>query len=409
MSIKKLIWLLLCLPVFCFSAPDEVTKQASYLQAILEQADEAYFERQDSIMGDEAYDALRLRYDDLGALYPELLDSDGVGFAVAEEPIAHIHPVLSLKKAYSDDEVLSFVTACGTNERFCVEPKIDGLTLVLYYQNGVLVQALTRGDGKAGHDVTAAVLASGAVPNRVKEAPPSLRARGELYLPSEAFEALNERREREGLSRLKSTRSTAAGSLRLSDYAEVARRGLQLQVFEWIDGNRRPDCHTDALEKLRAFGLPTVDSKRVSAAELLGCVAQLNGARAGLPFDTDGVVIKVDSFERFLALGATARYPRGAMARKYKSQPVVTQLQRVEWSQGPSGKWTPVAHFTPVEMEGATVQSATLHNLNHIRAMDLRIGDWIQVIRAGGAVPEIVGVSLEKRSGSETPVPGPEH
>lgn len=399
------IVLLLGSPLLSGAAPDGVVQQAGHLRAILAQADDAYFNKHESIMGNAAYDALRRRYESLVARYPELGGTDAVGAVAGADAVPHTQPVLSLKKAYSDAGVEKFVGECGTNHLFCIEPKIDGLTVVLHYRNGVLVRALTRGDGTAGQDVTKAVLAAGCAPPELAGAEFDLCVRGELFLTKEAFSALNARRQQEGLPELKSARNTASGTLRLSDYAEVAHRRLSLRVFEWIEGGPQPDSHTQALALLWQLGFPTVESITVPGGRVVAEVGQLNRRRHALPYGTDGIVVRIDDRQRYTELGATAHHPRGALARKYKTRPIVTQLLRVEWSQGTSGKWTPVAHFAPVEMAGATVRSATLHNEDHLRALDLRIGDWIQVIRAGGAVPEIIGVCTDRRTGTEKTIP----
>lgn len=403
-------WVILCLFLLqsiCGAVPEEVEKQAGYLAAVLRQADEAYFNKNSSIMSDVAYDALRAQYERLVADFPELKSKDSVGVKPTKDKVLHSKPVLSLQKVYSDERLLLFAERCGVNQQFCIEPKIDGVAIVLRYRKGVLQRALTRGDGKQGSDVTAALIASGCAPFYLDNAPDVLDVRGEVFLPFKAFNALNERRKNTGQPLLKSPRNTAGGTLRLHDYAETARRGLVLAVFELIDTDEMPDTYAKAHDLLRSFKLPVVESRVVSFSSLVREVDALNRRRNVLPYTTDGVVIKVNEVARYNELGATARFPRGAAARKYKKKPIETKLLSVEWSTGATGRLTPIAHFAAVDMQGATIQSATLHNLNHLRAMDLRIGDWIQVIRAGGSVPEVVGVCLEKRTGREGEIPNP--
>ena len=405
---RTLLVLFTALQLTCAAAPQPVEQQAGHLRAILLQADDAYYNQSQSLMSDAAYDALRDQYDRLTAAYPELADPR-LG-APVETPSARIHhstSILSLQKATSDEAVETFLEKCGPQLRYCVEPKIDGLTVVLRYRDGLLTEAVTRGDGKSGTDVTAAILASGAVPASLPNAPEILDVRGEVLLPFPAFEALNLRRTESGQSPLKSPRNTAAGSLRLTEFSEIANRGLQIQIFELLAADPMPTTHTAALALIRSAGLPTVESRTVSAAKVLSAVAELNQRRATLPFATDGVVIKVDDRSVFKTLGATAHHPRGALARKYKEVPVETKLLLVEWTRGATGKLTPVAQFEPVNIQGATLQKATLHNLDHLRAMGLKLGDWIQVIRAGGSVPEIVGRCPDRRTGAERPIPDP--
>jgi len=406
---RLVVLLFVLIQLSCLAAPSAVERQAGYLRSILRQADEAYYNRHDSIMGDAAYDALRAQYDRLVATYPELDAAPSVGAqpADAANRIGHYKPVLSLQKAYSDSEVEAFLEKCGADQNYCIEPKMDGLTVVLRYRNGLLAQAITRGDGQAGSDVTAAILASGCVPGELKGAPEKLDVRGEVLIPYAAFDQLNQRRRAAGDPPLKSPRNTAAGTLRLKDYSEVARRGLEIRVFELLDAATMPPTHTEALAMVESCGLPVVECHTVDAAEVLRSIAVLSRRRSELPYMTDGIVLRVDDRAAYERLGATAHHPRGAIARKYRAAPVETRLLRVEWTRGATGKATPVAHFEPVELQGATVQRATLHNLNHLRAMDLMMGDWIRVVRAGGAVPEIVGICPGRRTGAEEPIPAP--
>jgi DNA ligase (NAD+) len=358
-------------------------------------------------MSDAAYDALRARYDELAETYPELSALVAVAPPVAgDDKLSHSRPVLSLKKAYSDEEVIEFVEKSGA-DWFRVEPKVDGLTVVLRYQNGLLTRALTRGDGSEGSDVTAAILAARCAPAVLNGTPAVLEVRGEVFLPFSKFDALNERRISEGSDPLKSPRNTAAGTLRLDDFAEVERRGLELVVFELRETDLMPATRSAAMVLLEELGFSVVDGETVEAATVPAAVERVNEQRASAPFLTDGVVIKVDDLAEYRALGSTVRYPRGALARKYKTIPVETTLLSVEWQKSATGKLTPVARFEPVKVEGATVQRATLHNLDHVRALDLMIGDCIQVTRAGGSVPEIIGVLPERRTGSEMPIVNP--
>lgn len=406
---RRLLLFLTTVQLICGAVPNPVEQQADQLRVILRQADTAYHNNSQSLMSDAAYDALHEQYDRLLSAYPELTNPTCVGAPVSEqrERIAHTIPILSLQKAYSPDAVVAFLEKCGTNLLYCVEPKIDGLTVVLRYTNGLLVQAMTRGDGKTGMDVTAAILAAGVAPAVLATAPAYLEVRGEVFLARADFEALNRRRETIGKPPLKSPRNTAAGTLRLSDYAEISNRNLSVRIFELIATEAMPSTHTGALARIKSLGLPTIDSQLVGAPEVQSAIENLNQRRATLPFPSDGIVIRLDSRTAYEQRGATAHHPRGALARKYREMTVETRLISIEWSRGASGKQTPIAHFEPVEIQGATLQKATLHNLAHLRAMDLKIGDWINVIRAGGSIPEIIGLCPGRRTGSETPIPNP--
>jgi DNA ligase (NAD+) len=406
--LRMLFFALIAVQAVCAAVPPNVEQQARALQTVLRQADEAYYNKHQSVMSDAAYDLLRKQYDQLLAGYPELASENTVGAPVAEAGrVPHAAPVLSLDKVYSDDGVRRFLQQTGTNLLYCIEPKIDGLTVVLHYRNGALVQAVTRGDGKTGVDITPAMLASGAVPVALTNAAAKLTVRGEALLPKAAFEKLNQRRAESGQEPLKNPRNVASGTLMLTDYAEIASRALEFQCFELLAADHMPSTHTEALALLKKTGLPVVQSLTVPSAGVLSAVESLNRQRAELPFETDGVVIKVDDLAVRDQLGATAHHPRGAMARKYEDTPVQTRLLGVEWSRGATGKLTPVARFEPVEIQGATVQNATLHNLNYIRALDLKIGDWIFVTRSGGTVPEITGICPNRRTGLEISIPDP--
>ncbi len=407
--LRRLVFLLVSVGLACLAAPPGVEQQAAALQTVLRQADEAYYNKHQSVMSDSAYDSLRRRYDQLVAENPGLAAANPVGAPVEESTrrVKHDAPVLSLDKAYSDKEVTHFLQQTGTNLLYCIEPKIDGLTVVLHYRNGLLVQALTRGDGKTGVDITSAMLASGAVPAVLTNAPAQLDVRGEALISLPAFEKLNQRRIAGGLAPLKNPRNIASGTLMLADYAEIANRGLEFQCFELLATENMPATQTEALALLKKAGLPVVESVTVPAMEVLAAAEKLNRRRTAFPFVTDGIVIKVNDLAVRTRLGATAHHPRSAIARKYEESPVQTKLLAVDWSRGATGKLTPVARFEPIEIQGATVQYATLHSLEHLRAMDLKIGDWINVIRSGGTIPEITGNCPERRTGSETAIPAP--
>lgn len=404
--LHKLFLVFISVQWVCSAAPPEAEQQARALQIVLRQADDAYYNKHQPELSDAVYDALRNQYAQLAADYPELADTNPVGAPEGESAVkvAHTAPVLSLDKVYSDKELGIFLQQTGEKLLYCVEPKIDGLTVVLRYRNGLLVQALTRGDGKTGADITPAMLASGAVPAKLTNAPAQLEVRGEMFLPQPAFEKLNRRRAESGLEPLTSPRNTASGSLILTDYAEIAKRGLEFQCFELLAADRVPPTHTEALELMKKAGLPVVESRTVSAFKVIPSVKELNLRRTGFSFMTDGIVVKVDDLAVRDRLGATAHHPHSAIARKYEETPVQTRLLNVEWSRGASGKLTPVAVFEPVKIQGATITRASIYNMDYIRAMDLKIGDWINVVRSGGTVPEITGICPARRTGGETAI-----
>lgn len=387
---------LLCLFCILLSAsspavPEAVVRQTALLLEVLKEADEAYFEKHESFMSDAAYDAMRVQYRQLIRQYPELSGYDRVGYSVSTGKVEHSKPVLSLMKAYSDEEVEAFIQQCGMHLMYCIEPKIDGLTVVLTYRDGLLTQALTRGNGKVGSDVTKALLASGCVPMKLSESPAVLEVRGEVYLPTDQFNRLNEQRAADGKPLLKSPRNSASGTLRLTDYTAIAKRGLSMQIFELIQTDEMPVTHSDALLLVKNLGLPVVECRKAEAGQVLSTIASMYADLGGRSFLTDGLVIKVDDLSRFNELGSTSHHPRGAVARKYKTLPAETTLRAIEWLESDAGRKTPIALFDPVEIGGATVERASLYNANHLKALGLNVGDRIHVIRAGGAVPEVVG------------------
>lgn len=407
--IRSLIAFALLINLSCTAAPPHITQQARNLQLILHQADDAYYNKNSSVMSDAAYDALREQYNHLVSTYPELAESRSPGASPSKTAlrIPHGTPILSLQKATSDGVVLEFIKTCGTEIEYCVEPKIDGLTVVLHYRNGLLTRALTRGDGINGTDITAAVLASGAVPATLNNAPAQLDVRGEAFMGFADFKELNRRRKASGEPALKSPRNTAAGTLKLNDYAEISRRNIHISIFDLLASDTLPPTQTETLAFIQSCGLPVIENHTIPGTRVLPAIEKLNQARKEFPFPTDGIVIRVNDRARYNSLGFTTHHPRGALARKYKMTPAETRLLRVDWSRGTTGKLTPIAVFEPVELDGATIQRASLYNLNYLRAMDLKIGDWIRVIRSAGSIPEIIGVCPGRRTGSETRVPDP--
>ncbi len=382
--------------------PRDVVDRARLLNEVLREADEAYYIRNDPILSDDAYDALQEQYRVLIEDFPQLSGTENLGFLLprTDRTVLHQFPILSLMKAYSDGEVLSFVEKCGTPQEFCVQPKIDGVSIVLHYENGVLQKAVTRGDGKFGCDVSPAIFLSGAVPLKLKSSENWI-VRGELFMKFSDFAAFNANRLREKLEPLKSPRNTVAGTLRLKNFAELSKRKLSFLAFELVDCDIYPAKNSDALAKIKSAGLSVVESEIVKDSELLNAVDSCRKSLIDADFPCDGVVIKLNNLQRFNDMGQTMKYPRGAIARKWQEKPVETKLLRVDWQRSEKGRLTPVAIFEPVYIGGAKIQRATLHNFNYINALDLKIGDRINVIRSGGTIPEIIKVLRHKRDGSE--------
>jgi DNA ligase (NAD+) len=388
-------WLLLLAYSLQAEIPEEIRVQFRGIKRILEQADAAYYEEHRSIMSDEAYEFFRSHHDGLIAAYPEL-ERQAAGLFVVDtrQKVAHRKPVLSLRKAYSDEEIRRFCDRVGDETVFLLEPKIDGASLVVEYRKGRMAEALTRGNSLAGLDVTTVLLASGALPLTLSDAPEVLRLRGEVYVPRDAFERLNAERAAAGAEPFRSARNVASGTLMLKHYAEVRNRGLKVLFFEVrnaVDLGFESDA--SALEAVRRLGLPVVDFKTFTQVEALQRWIHLeHGNRINLPYETDGFVLKVDDLKLRETLGNTKKFPRWAIARKFRSEPVVTRVLAIEYSVSELGKRTPIAILSPVEIGGATVQRATLHSASVLESLGIEVGSRVQVIRAGGVVPEIVGV-----------------
>nr|HRM70185.1 NAD-dependent DNA ligase LigA [Thauera phenylacetica] len=284
------------------------------------------------------------------------------------------------------------------------ELKFDGLAISLRYEDGVLVQAATRGDGETGEDVTANVRTVKAIPLRLLgDAPPVLEVRGEIYLRRDDFERLNARQAEAGEKIFVNPRNAAAGSIRQLDPGIAARRPLSFFAYGLGDvaGWALPATHTEVLDALAAFGLPVCEHRAqvLGAAGLAAFHERIGALRETLPFDIDGVVYKVDALALQQRLGFVTREPRWAVAHKYPAQEAVTLLRGIEVQVGRTGALTPVARLEPVFVGGVTVTNATLHNQDEIDRKDVRIGDWVIVRRAGDVIPEVVAPVLERRSG----------
>ncbi|MEQ9824438.1 MAG: hypothetical protein ABQ298_08655 [Puniceicoccaceae bacterium] len=396
------IFWLLCSSVFLLvhlqaEPPPEIQRQYQALLHILNQADTAYFEEHESLMSDAAYDRMRLQLQQLEHQYPHLkqLPVPESG-AHTRERVEHRSPVLSLQKCKSDAELLAFCNALhqpGT--QWVIEPKVDGASIVVTYHHGHLTQALTRGDKLSGIDVTEVILASGALPLAIEGLPEHLELRGEAYIPKAHFDAINAERIRSNQSPYRTARNLASGTLMLQDPVEVMRRGLRMLIFEWrnaLESGRK--SHFNALNQLKDAGFPVVQTLRVaSVPEIIAQVNSLEKSRMQLPFDADGWVIKLDCLAKRQHLGNTQQHPHWATARKFPPAPILATVLEIETSVSDRGKVTPIAILEPVEIDGATIQRATLYNEAFAERMGIRPGSKVWLIRAGGAVPEILGLA----------------
>ncbi|MBS0369673.1 MAG: NAD-dependent DNA ligase LigA [Proteobacteria bacterium] len=399
----------------------ETRARAAALRAELERHEHAYYVLDAPTVPDAEYDRLFRELQELEAANPELLTPDSPTQRVGGQPsselasVAHVVPMLSIRTETdtTDQGAVNFDQrvrrALGLDEQappvvYAAELKFDGLAISLRYEDGVLVQAATRGDGSTGEDVTRNVRTVRQIPLRLKgEVPPVLEVRGEIYMRRDEFEHFNARQEAAGQKVFVNPRNAAAGSLRQLDPSITAQRPLSFFAYGLgdVQGWAQPDTHSGVLDALAAFGLPVCEHRtRAEGPEALARFhTEMAAQRERLPFDIDGVVYKVESIARQLELGFVSREPRWAVAHKYPAQEVATRLIGIDVQVGRTGALTPVARLEPVFVGGVTVTNATLHNQGEIDRKDVRIGDWVIVRRAGDVIPEVVGPIIERREG----------
>jgi DNA ligase (NAD+) len=377
-------------------------------------------------IADIEYDRMLRALQEIETAHPELATPDSptqrVG-AVPEgafAPVRHQIPMLSLANAFTEDEVRDFVRRIEQKlERqdpmFSVEPKFDGLAISLRYEDGLLVRGATRGDGETGEDVTANLRTIKAIPLRLIGSgwPRVLEVRGEVYMPRAAFEKYNAKAREEGGKVLVNPRNGAAGSVRMKDPSETAKRPLAFYAYALgvVDGGALPAAHSKTLASFRKWGLPVstlVDVAR-GADGCLDYYARIGKRRDGLPFDIDGVVYKLDHYADQREMGFVGRAPRWAIAHKFPAQEQQTTVEAIEVNIGRTGAATPTARFAPVQVGGVTVTNATLHNADQVARLDVRVGDTVIVRRAGDVIPEVVRVVLENRPPRAKPWKMPAH
>jgi len=402
-------------------AAADAAARAATLRAEIARHDHAYYVLDAPTIPDAEYDRLFRELQVIEKAHPALRSPDSPTQRVGGRPLAqfaavrHRVPMLSISTETDTEASGAFAfdarvrRALGLKEEdaavaYAAELKFDGLAISLRYEDGVLVQAATRGDGETGEDVTANVRTVKAIPLRLLgDAPPVLEVRGEIYLRRDDFERLNARQAEAGEKIFVNPRNAAAGSIRQLDPGIAARRPLSFFAYGLGDvaGWALPATHTEVLDALAAFGLPVCEHRAqvCGAAGLAAFHERVGALRDTLPFDIDGVVYKVDALALQQRLGFVTREPRWAVAHKYPAQEAVTLLRDIEVQVGRTGALTPVARLEPVFVGGVTVTNATLHNQDEIDRKDVRIGDWVIVRRAGDVIPEVVAPVLERRSG----------
>ncbi|MBQ7477337.1 MAG: NAD-dependent DNA ligase LigA [Selenomonadaceae bacterium] len=389
----------------------EIKKELQALRKEIKHHNRRYYDDDSPEISDYEYDQLMLRLKAIEKEYPELITKTSptqmVGGKAKREAgvlVKHDVPMLSLQDVFSKAEIVDFVTSMRQEfeePEFVVEEKIDGLSLALRYENGELVRAVTRGDGiLQGEDVTENARVIKDVRQSLKDRLPYFEVRGEVYMETAAFEAVNERQELLGLKPFANPRNCAAGTLRQLDSRITAERNLSMFVFnlQAVRG-REFATHTEAYEFMRDQGIKIIHGYKVcrTADEVWEAIQEIGESRGELPYDIDGAVVKLNDFADRERLGATSKVPRWAIAYKYPPEEKETVLRKIELSVGRTGRITPTAIFDPIRLCGTKVERATLHNQDFIDEMDVRIGDTIVVYKSGEIIPKVKGVVKGKR------------
>ncbi len=386
-----------------------------------------YYVDDDPEISDFEYDRMYAELLKLEEAHPELDDpaspTKRIGGAPLDkfEKVTHTVTMNSLSDVFSFDELRDFLTrvkqTLGEDARplYSVEPKIDGLSVSLQYENGVLVRGATRGDGTTGEDVTQNIKTIFSIPLTLPE-PLTLCVRGEVYMPRAVFERLNAEREKNNQQLLANPRNAAAGSLRQLDPAVCAERALDIFVFNFQDGSlyldgHAPENHIETLQRLQALGFHTLENytRAKGAEEIIAHIEWLGQMRDSLAYDIDGAVVKIDDLATRRRLGEGTNTPKWAVAYKYPPECKQTRLESISIAVGRTGVLTPTANLSPVRLAGTTVSRATLHNIDFIRERGIRIGDVVSVQKAGDIIPEVVCAHPEKRDGSEYEFNMPTH
>ncbi len=393
----------------------DIQKEIIALRRELEKHNRLYYVEDAPVISDFEYDMLMQKLKALEAEHPELITPDSptqkVGGAALSkfEPVRHQVPLESLTDVFSYDELFAFGermdAAFGGHQKYSVEPKIDGLSMSLEYENGVFVRGATRGDGITGENVTENLRTVRSLPLHIENAPERLIVRGEVYMSKAVFEELNAQRELKGEPLLANPRNAAAGSMRQLDPKVAASRKLDIICFNMqYSSDNKYVSHIQTLDAMREMGFPVVPYKCYE--NIRDCVERiqwLGENREELPYDMDGAVIKLDSLSQRIAMGSTAKAPRWAVAFKYPPEKKESRVLDIVVQVGRTGVLTPKAIVEPVRLAGTTVSAATLHNQDNIDRLDLRIGDTVLLQKAGEIIPEVLSVNLSKRPEGTVP------
>jgi DNA ligase (NAD+) len=407
---------------------------AKELRDVIVYADWKYYVQSEPVLADQEYDTLFRKLKDIEAAHPDLVTDDSptqrvaLGLSERFPTVSHLVPMLSLDNTYNADDLTEWDKRCkefaGTDDiEYCVEPKYDGASISLIYEDGKLVRGTTRGDGVMGEEVTTNIKQVKAIPlsaDLARYGVKQIEIRGEMVIHKNVFEAFNKQRVAEGLSPLANPRNAASGTLRILDPAEVRKRGLNsvlyhISYYSLADGAQRPQMlgtHYNSLQWLYGLGFPTPAREMKlfgNITDVIQYCHDFEAHRDDLPFEVDGLVIKVNDFAMQDKMGMTSHHPRWAVAYKFKARQATSKLRKVEFQVGRTGAITPVAKIDPVPIGGVTVSSISLFNEDVVREKDVRIGDTVLVERAGDVIPYIVKPLTELRTGHEHIIHFPTH
>ena len=391
---------------------------------LLKKYSDAYYNENKSLISDYEYDKLLKELEELEKKYPEYASENSptqnVGASVREnkfKKVEHVHPMLSLANSYNSGEVLDFIERIkkriGNEQelKYCLEVKLDGLSISLTYEQGKLVRAVTRGDGYIGEDVTENIMQIESV---VKELPQAIdmEIRGEVVLPLENFEKLNAARYEKGEELFANPRNAASGTLRQLDSRIVKERGLDAYFYFLVEAKKLGiKSHSESIKFLESLGIKTTGIFEIleNSKQIDERIIFWEKEREKLPYETDGLVIKVDEINLWEEIGYTSKTPRWAIAYKFPAHQVSTILNDITWQVGRTGKLTPVAELEEVELSGSRVKRASLHNINEIQRKDIRIGDRVFIEKAAEIIPQVVKAIKEDRKGTEKIIIEPEN
>ena len=394
---------------------EEAKKRIQKLRADVVFHEKKYYVENDPQISDYEFDMLAKELMSLERQFPELITPESPTQRVGEQPlegfvsVRHSTPMLSLDNCYTMEELREFeerIQKIIPSEKitYMAELKIDGLGISVIYRDGKFAQAITRGDGIRGDEVTANVKTIRSFPLAIPQSE-EVEVRGEIYLPFPSFRKINRRREKEGLPLFANPRNAAAGSIRLLDPREVASRMLDVFLYTLFIGGEEKESQWQNLQTMKKLGFKTnLHSLRCSSLDdVINFYEEWNKRRDTLDYEVDGIVIKVDSIEQQRLLGSTAKFPRWAISFKFPARQATTQIKDIVVQVGRTGALTPVAVLEPVKLSGTTISRSTLHNADEILRKDIRVGDFVLIERSGDVIPKVVKVIKEKRTGRETP------